>query len=92
MIIRRLTTVDKRLKLIVGVATGSESSNPRVFRWGLCGYKVFLDSDCVIAHAKGHAPPKCSGVFALAPTVLRTRVGGRKWGCSELNRDTVCRS
>ena len=75
MIITLLTTFDKRLKLSVGVATGSELSDPRVFRWGLCGYKVFLNSDCVIAHAKGHAPPKCSGVFLLAPTVLRTKAG-----------------
>ena len=53
------------------MATGSELSNPRVFRWGLCGYKVFLDSDCVIAHAKGHAPPKSSGVLLLVVDLAR---------------------
>jgi hypothetical protein len=71
------------------VATGSELSNPRVFRWGLCGYKVFLNSDCVIAHAKGHAPPKCSGVLLLVADRTPHESRGRKWGCSELNRDTV---
>ena len=84
MIITLLTTFDKRLKLSVGVATGSELSDPRVFRWGLCGYKVFLNSDCVIAHAKGHAPPKSSGVFLLAPTGLHP-LARACMGCVEQN-------
>lgn len=56
LIILQLTTVDKRLKLIVGMATGSERGNPRLFRWGLCGHNVFLRSDCVIAQRQRALP------------------------------------
>ena len=72
----------------VGVATGSVRTNPGVFCWGLCGYKVFL-TDCVIAHAKGHAPAKCFGVLLLVADRTPHVSRGRKWGRSELNRDTV---
>ena len=76
MIITLLTIVGKRIKLHLSVwQPAGKQDNPRTFRWGMCGHNVFLVSDCVIAHAKGHAPPKSSGVLLLALTVLRTRVG-----------------
>jgi len=47
------------------VATGRARGNPRAFRWGLCGHKVFSSRlrDCPTP--KGLAPPKSSGVFLL---------------------------
>lgn len=63
------------------MATGSARDNPRVFRWGLCGHKVFSSRlrDCPTP--KGLAPPKCSGVFLLVadrtPSVIKNLHGLR---------------
>ena len=46
----------------------------------------------VAAHAKSQDPPeRIEGFFAFWPRPYSARSRGRKWGCSEGNRDTVCR-
>ena len=41
-------------------------TTPRVFSWGVCGSKLVPNAEPGSAHAKGHAPAKCSGVLLLA--------------------------
>ena len=65
VIITLLTSIDKRLKLSVGVATGRLRVTPEVSD-GACVVTKFSRKNCVIAHATGLAPSKISGVFLLA--------------------------
>ena len=61
----------------LGSLAQTRARTPRVFRWGMRRNKHVLLSVRVSAHAKGHAPPKHSGVFALlALTAPRASVVG----------------
>lgn len=66
MIITLLTMIDKRLKFNPSVwQPAVERRNPRMFCWGLCGHKVFLLSDCVIAQRHGPCPNKVFWGFSF---------------------------
>ena len=67
MIITLLTIVGKRIKLHLSVWQPAETGrgNPRMFCWGLCGHKVFLLSDCVIAQRHGPCPNKVFWGFSF---------------------------
>ena len=62
-----------------------------MFCWGLCGYKVFL-SGLRNCPRQGPCPSKVFRGFCFGADRTPHESRGRKWGCSELNRDTVCRS
>ena len=49
----------------LGSLAQTRARTPRVFRWGMRRNKHVLLSVRVSAHAKGHAPPKHSGVLAF---------------------------
>ena len=61
----------------------AELSTTPEYLGGACVVTTSYSADCVIAHAKGHAPPKSSGVFLLAPTVLRTLASTYRGGAEE---------
>ena len=74
MIITLLTIVGKRIKLHLSVwQPAAERRNPRMFCWGLCGHKVFLLSDCVIAQRHGPCPNKVFWGFSFGDRPDSTR-------------------
>jgi hypothetical protein len=84
MIITLLTIVGKRIKLHLSVWQPAVLSTTPEHLGGACVVTMSYSADCVIAHAKGHAPPKSSGVFLLAPTGLHP-LARACMGCVEQN-------
>lgn len=78
----------------LGSLAQTRARTPRVFRWGMRRNKHVLLSVRVSAHAKGHAPPKHSGVLAfLAPDRTPRVSSGPEWAARESTqpaRGTPC--